>query len=151
MFKGSRLALLVGLALLAGCAGMEEVPLEDVDLGTYTVTDYKMPITARGAAAYGQRLLGETVTLGRDRILYPVQMDEEDCQHEGYRLTRRPSTFITPFNLGSGLTLSLQEAGITDYELVEIWSECFFGAYLSADHQTLYLPGRGALLILQKS
>ena len=150
MFKGSKLAFLSGLILLAGCAGMEEAPLEDVDLGTYTVTDFKMPITARAAAAYGQRLLGENVTLGRDRVLYPVQMDEKDCQHEGYRLTERPVSFIAPFNLGSGLTLTVQEAGIEDHQLVEIWSECFFGAYLSLDRQTLYLPGRGALLVLHK-
>lgn len=150
MFKASRAALLLGLALLAGCGSVEDAPLERIELGTYIVTDFKMPVTARSAGAYGQRLLGKTVTLGANRILFPAEMDQRDCQHEGYRLTQRPLSFIQDFDLGAAGTLTPAGAEITDTDLIEVWNGCLSGAYLSVDHEQLYLPGRGALLVLKK-
>jgi hypothetical protein len=152
MFKASeRLAgAALALALCSGCAAVDEPPLEHLDLGAYIVSDFKMPLNERGAASYAQRLLGKTVTLGPDRILFPPDFGESDCQHEGYRLTQRPLGFIPAFELGAAGPLSPADAEITDRDLVEVWNGCLHGAYLSVDHEWLYLPGRGALFILRK-
>lgn len=151
MFKGSR-ALLAAAACawLASCAGVDDSPLERLDLGTFIVVDFKMPISARGAAASGQRFLGKTVTLGPSDILFPAEWGQENCQHDGYRLSQRPVHFIQAFDLGSAGTLSVAEAEIADADLVEVWNSCLNGAFLSVDRQKLYLAGRGALLVLNK-
>ncbi len=155
MFKASKALFrcsvaLIGLALVVSCAAVDEPPLEHLDLGSYIISDFKMPLTDRSAAPYGQRMLGKTVTLGQDRIFFPPDFGQSDCQHSGYRLTQRPTNFIPAFELGPAGPLSAADAEITDKDVVEIWNECLPGAYLSLDHSQLYLPGRGALFVLRK-
>ena len=151
MFKASKLALgFLLLGALGACSGIEEPPLEHLDLGTYTIREFKLPLNDHSAMAEAQRHLGQSVTLGPDRIFFPPDFGQTDCQHEGYRLTQRPTNFIPSFELGMAGPLSAVDAGIEETQLLEIWNGCLHGAYLTMDHGRIYLPGRGALFILEK-
>jgi hypothetical protein len=143
------LAGLVG-ALLSSCAGFEDAPLERSDLGTFVVSEFRLPQGDHSAAPAAQRLLGQRFSLGPSSILYPSEYRSTACQHGGYRLTPMSATYIAPFDLGHGSTLSLAEADISDKELLEIWDECQSGVFMSEDRSRLYIPGDGFLLILQR-
>lgn len=140
----------LALALLGSCKGMESVPLDHLDLGSFTVVSYQMPHDDHRASGYAQRLVGKTFTFGPDRIAFPLDFGVPDCQHQGYRLTERAAAYLPPFELGQAGTYSLADAEIRDERLLEVWNFCVSGVYLSTDHQTMYVPGRGALFILQR-
>jgi hypothetical protein len=142
---------LVGLAcLISACTALPDAPLEHADLGSYVVTSFQLPQAQRGAMPWAQRMIGKSFTFGPDRILFPTEFGRPDCQHQGYRLTQRSTTYLPPFDFGDAGTLSVLDAGIEDRELIEVWNACMNGAYLSVDRGKLYLPGRGALLILDR-
>jgi hypothetical protein len=144
-------ALGLGLLLFLGaCTSLPDTPLEHPDLGTYVVTEFRLTHDERSATPWAQRLLGKSFVFGPDRILFPAEFGRPDCQHEGYRLTSRPSNFMPDFDLGEAGTLSAVDAGIEDRDLLEMWNGCVSGVYLSLDRGTMYLPGPGALLVLQK-
>jgi hypothetical protein len=146
-----RLLVLLGLSgVLLSCTSLPETPLEHADLGTYVVSSFELPQGQRGAMPWAQRLIGKAFVFGPDRILYPQEFGHPDCQHEGYRLTSRPVAFLVPFDLGEGSSLGVLEAGIEDRDLLEVWNYCLSGVYLSVDRGKMYLPGRGALFILDR-
>ncbi len=141
---------LLGALALAACAGIEDAPLERLDLGVYTVSSFLLPPSDHGSLPSAQRLLGKTFVFGPNRILFPSEFGHADCQHEGYRLSRRSSLYVPLFDPSQGGSYGLGEAGITAGELLELWDACLDGVYLSADRGKMFIPSRGFLLVLDK-
>jgi hypothetical protein len=147
--------ILEGLAvfsalLFTACAGVPDAPLEPMDLGTYTVVEFRLPSTDHSASPYGQRLIGTHFTFGPYKVEFPEAYGQSACVHDGYRLTDREANFIPPFDLGAGNSYTLTELDISDRQLTEIWSSCINGAYMTTDRTKMYLPAQGVLLILEK-
>jgi hypothetical protein len=146
-----RLLAFASLGFLAlSCTALPELPLEHQDLGSYAVTSFLLPHDQRAAMSSAQRMVGKTFVFGPDRVLFPTEFGHPDCQHEGYRLTQRSTQYLPPFDLGEAGSFSVVDAGIEDRELLELWNSCLSGVYLSVDRGRMYIPGRGALLILDR-
>jgi hypothetical protein len=144
------LALLALGAFTCSCASIPDTPLDQSDLGSYIVTSYQLPHEQRGAMPWAQRMVGKVFNFGPDRIIFPTEFGQPDCQHGGYRLTPRTTAYLSPFDLGEAGSYSVTDAGIEDRELLELWNFCISGAYLSLDRGKLYIPSRGALFILDR-
>jgi hypothetical protein len=147
---GSGILATAAALLFSACAGVPDAPLEPVDLGTYTVVEFRLPTTDHSASPYGQRLVGTHFTFGPYKVEFPEAYGQSACVHDGYRLTDRESNFIPPFDLGAGNTYTLTELDVSDRNLTEIWSSCVNGAFMTTDRTKMYLPAQGVLLILEK-
>ena len=147
------LGLIIWGILGSACTALPEIehPVEYLDLGPYVVTSFQLPLNNHGAMPWAQRMVGKTFVFGPDRIAFPAEFGRPDCQHQGYRLNERTTVYLPPFDLGEAGTYSVLDAGITDKVLLEVWNFCIAGVYLSADRGKMYMPGRGALLILDKN
>jgi hypothetical protein len=135
---------------LSSCAGFEDAPLEHSDLGTFVVSEFRLPDGDHSAGPAAQRLLGQRFTFGPDRLIFPRDFRGQDCEHGGYRVTPMSANYIAPFDVGQAGTVSLKDADISDKELLEVWDDCQSGVFMSDDRSRMYIPGQGYLLLLQR-